>query len=187
MATPPALGALGLTFTAMRAMQAAALVAVIGLTSNFIAEVVAAGYVAPSALVGTLVVACFAAVYTIITYILYWDSLLPLLLSTAADVLCLIGVIAVACVLGKPVSYLSCPNLPDSGSTATFIDSLFRNLAREQIFEWVNTDKTACLEIKAVWGLSICLCILFFFSAAASACLWKRLKGGTRPVSKDIA
>ncbi|RCI12717.1 hypothetical protein L249_0508, partial [Ophiocordyceps polyrhachis-furcata BCC 54312] len=183
---PPSLGALGLTFTAMRAMQAAALVAIIGLTSNFIAEMVTAGYVAPSPLVGTLVVACFAAVYTIITYILYWDSLLPLLISTAADGLCLIGVIAVACVVGKPVSYLSCPTLSDSGNMATFIDSLYRNLSREHMYEWVNPDKTTCYEIKAVWGLSICLCILYFMSAVASICLWKRIKGGPRPAVKDI-
>ncbi|PFH62803.1 hypothetical protein XA68_11815 [Ophiocordyceps unilateralis] len=186
MAPPPGLGALGLTFTAMRGMQAVALIAIIGLTSNFISEMVTAGYVAPSALVGTLVVACFAAVYTIITYILYWDSLLPLLISTAADGLCLIGVIAVACVVGKPVSYLSCPKLPDSGNMATFIDSLFRNLSREHVYEWVNPDKTACFEIKAVWGLSICLCILYFMSAVASICLWKRLKGSPPPAGKDM-
>ncbi|RDA86874.1 hypothetical protein CP532_1411, partial [Ophiocordyceps camponoti-leonardi (nom. inval.)] len=183
---PPSLGALGLTFTAMRAMQAVALVAIIGLTSNFIAEMVTAGYVAPSPLVGTLVVACFAAVYTIITYILYWDSLLPLLISTAADGLCLIGVIVVACVVGKPVSYLSCPTLSDSGNMATFIDSLYRNLSREHTYEWVNPDKTTCYEIKAVWGLSICLCILYFMSAVASVCLWKRIKGGPPPAVKDV-
>lgn len=53
---PPALGALGMTFTAMRAFQAVALITIIGLTSNFISEMVAASYVPPSALVGTLVV-----------------------------------------------------------------------------------------------------------------------------------
>lgn len=56
MGAPPALGALGLTFTAMRGMQAIALITIIGLTSNFISEMVAASYEAPSALVGTLVV-----------------------------------------------------------------------------------------------------------------------------------
>ncbi|PHH93386.1 hypothetical protein CDD83_3699 [Cordyceps sp. RAO-2017] len=186
MASPPALGALGLTFTAMRALQAVALITIIGLTSNFISEMVTANYVAPSALVGTLVVACMAAVYTVITYILYWDSLLPLLVSTAADGLCLIAVIVVACVLGKPVSYLSCPALPDAGNTANFIGSLFLNLSRNNLYEWVDPDKAACLEIKAIWGLSICLCILFFFSAVASACLWKRIKGSPPPARKDV-
>ncbi|UNI23326.1 hypothetical protein JDV02_009155 [Purpureocillium takamizusanense] len=179
MGAPPALGALGLTFTAMRGMQAIALITIIGLTSNFISEMVAASYEAPSALVGTLVVSCLAAVYTVITYILYWDSMLPLLISTGADGLCLVAVIVVACVVGKPVSYLSCPALPDKGNTANFIHSLFLNLARKDYFEWVDPDKASCFEIKAVWGLSICLCILYFVSAVTSACLWKRIKGGS--------
>lgn len=80
--------------------------------------------------------ACLATVYTVITYILYWDSLLPLLISTAADVVCLVAIVVVACVVDKPVSYLSCP----------------------------------------------ALCTLFV-SAVTSACLWKRIKGGShRPV-----
>jgi len=131
---------------------------------------------------------CLAAVYTVITYILYWDSMLPLLISTGADGLCLIAVIVVACVVGKPVSYLSCPALPDKGNTANFIHSLFLNLSRKDYFEWVDPDKASCFEIKAVWGLSICLCILYFVSAVTSACLWKRIKGGaSRPAApKDF-
>ncbi|KJZ77009.1 hypothetical protein HIM_03330 [Hirsutella minnesotensis 3608] len=186
MPAPPALGALGLTFTVMRALQTVSLIIIIGLTSNFISEMVVANYVAPSALVGTLVVACMAAVYTVITYILYWDSLLPLLISTGADSMCLIAVIVVACVLGKPVSYLSCPVLPDSGNTANFINSLFFNLSRNNMFEWADPDKAACFELKAVWGLSICLCILFFISAVSSACLWNRIKGSGAPAPKDL-
>jgi hypothetical protein len=56
MTAPPALGALGMTFTAMRALQAVALITIIGLAANFISEMVTANYVPPSALVGTLVV-----------------------------------------------------------------------------------------------------------------------------------
>ncbi|GAO19011.1 uncharacterized protein UV8b_01158 [Ustilaginoidea virens] len=186
MPAPPALGALGVTFTVMRALQAVALVTIIGLTSNFISEMVNASYVPPSPLVGTLVVACITVVYTVITYILYWDSLLPLLVSTAADGLCLIATIVVACVVGRPVSYLSCPALPDGGSTANFIHSLFMNLGRQNYFEWVDPDKATCFEIKAVWGLSICLCVLYSMSAITSACLWKRIKGGGRPPRKDL-
>ncbi|KAG5929750.1 hypothetical protein E4U42_004677 [Claviceps africana] len=177
---PPALGALGKTFTAMRVLQAVTLIIIIGLTSNFISEMVAASYVAPSALIGTLVVACFTAVYTVITYILYWDSMLPLLISTGADILCLVATMIVACVVGRPVSYLSCAALSDSGNTANFIHSLFLNLARKNYFEWIDADKASCLELKAVWGLSICLCVLYFMSSLTSACLWSRLKGGSR-------
>lgn len=45
-----------MTFTVMRGMQFIALITIIGISANFISEVVAADYVAPSALVGTLVV-----------------------------------------------------------------------------------------------------------------------------------
>jgi len=56
----PALGALGHTWTAMRAMEFISLITIIGLTSNFIGEMVGADYAAPSALIGTLVVvSCF--------------------------------------------------------------------------------------------------------------------------------
>lgn len=56
MSSPPALGALGMTFTVMRFMQLISLITIIGISSNFISEVIAADYAAPSALVGTLVV-----------------------------------------------------------------------------------------------------------------------------------
>lgn len=56
MHSPPALGALGAMFTAMRAMQFLSLITIIGLTANFISEMVMNDYAAPSALIGTLVV-----------------------------------------------------------------------------------------------------------------------------------
>lgn len=45
-----------MTWTAMRGMQFVSLITIIGLTSNFISEMVMADYAAPSALIGTLVV-----------------------------------------------------------------------------------------------------------------------------------
>ena len=56
MPAPPALGALGMTFTVMRAMQFVSLITIIGITANLISEIVTADYIAPSPLVGTLVV-----------------------------------------------------------------------------------------------------------------------------------
>lgn len=56
MAAPPALGALGMTFTVMRAMQFAGLIIIIGLSSSFVSEIVASSYTAPPALIGTLVI-----------------------------------------------------------------------------------------------------------------------------------
>ena len=54
----PRPGALGLTFSLMRALQFAALIAVIGLSANFIDEFSTKSIGSPSELVGTLVVVC---------------------------------------------------------------------------------------------------------------------------------
>ncbi|KAK5992609.1 hypothetical protein PT974_06023 [Cladobotryum mycophilum] len=179
MGSPPAFGALGATFTMMRIFQAVSLITIIGLTSNFVAELVSESYSAPSALVGTLIVACLTMVYIAITYILYWDHMLPLLIATAADGLCFIASTVVACVVGKPVSYLSCEKFPSKGNTATFIYSLFVNVKKVTAneYEWVDPSKTSCYELKAVWGFSIATSIMFFMSAITCICLWKRIKG----------
>lgn len=215
MAPPPGLGALGVTFTAMRIFQAISLLTIIGLSGNFVAELVASSFTTPSALIGTLVVvsheytsvflfcflgtvnantsvfqSCFAMVYIIITYILYWDQMLPLLIATAADGLCFIASIVVACVVGKPVSYLTCEAFPKKGNTGNFVHSLFNNVKKvnSNKFEWVDPSRKSCLEIKAIWGLSIATSILFFMSAIAAVCLWKRIKGSSdrRPKSMDF-
>jgi hypothetical protein len=105
------------------------------------------------------------------------------------DAALLIAVIVVACVVGKPVSYLSCKSFPKKGNTANFINSLFENVshARSNSFEWVDPDQASCYEIKAVWGLSIALCVLFAFSAITTICLWRRIKGPSQPQPpKDI-
>ena len=49
-----AYGALGSTFQITRILQAVSLLAIIGMTANFIAEMVTAGAKAPDVLVGTL-------------------------------------------------------------------------------------------------------------------------------------
>ncbi|PNP48149.1 hypothetical protein TGAMA5MH_00806 [Trichoderma gamsii] len=181
MGSPPALGALGAMFTAMRLLQAVCLITIIGLSGNFVAELVSTSVSTPSALIGTLVVACLAMVYIIISYILYWDHMLPLLIATAADGLCFIASIVVACVVGRPVSYLNCSAFPQQGNTGAFIYSLFANVkhSSSDVFQWAAPSKASCYEIKAVWGLSIATSILFFMSAVAAICLWRRIKGGT--------
>jgi len=50
----PKFGALGATFTVTRGLQAVCLIAIIGMTANFIAEMVSAGTAPPNVLVGTL-------------------------------------------------------------------------------------------------------------------------------------
>jgi hypothetical protein len=54
----PDYGALGVTFKVTRAMQAASLLAIIGMTANFISEMVSANTTPPNLLIGTLSVVC---------------------------------------------------------------------------------------------------------------------------------
>jgi hypothetical protein len=51
---PPNFGALGATFTVVRAMQAISLISIIGMTANFVAEMVSANQSPPHVLIGTL-------------------------------------------------------------------------------------------------------------------------------------
>jgi hypothetical protein len=109
--------------------------------------------------------------------------MLPLLIAAGGDSVLLIACIVVACSVGKPVSYLSCPKFPADGNTANFIYSLFQNVYKNHsnIYQWVDADKASCYQIKAIWGLSIALFILFAFSTVAELCLWKRTKGASQP------
>ena len=50
----PNFGALGMAFTVVRGMQAVSLIAIIGMTANFISEMVAVDQAPPQVIVGTL-------------------------------------------------------------------------------------------------------------------------------------
>ena len=51
-------GALGATFHIARAFQGCSLIAIIGMTANFIAQIVSANSTPPSILIGTIAVVC---------------------------------------------------------------------------------------------------------------------------------
>ncbi|CZR55278.1 uncharacterized protein PAC_05165 [Phialocephala subalpina] len=201
----PQFGALGATFTVVRGMQAVSLIAIIGMTANFIAEMVSANQSPPHVLIGTLSVVrlstfsfplspfhpltlfqqtCIAVLYCSISYILYFDSLLPFLISSGLDSILLIAVIVVAVTIGKPLSYLDCSSLPSSGATSSFLDSVGKNMSKVNYWVWAGASKTTCYEMKSIWGLSIALCVLFAVSAVVGACLWKRIQVFSAP--KDV-
>ncbi|CAJ2500789.1 Uu.00g036420.m01.CDS01 [Anthostomella pinea] len=170
----PQLGALGVTFTALRAMQLVSLVAVIGLSANFINEMVTSEREAPDVLIGTLAVASITTLYSAISYILYYDGLLPLLVAGGMDLSFLIAAIVVAVTIGKPLSMLKCEILPEpASSTQTFTMSISpRDSAAVKYNSYlalITTDQPHCYEIKAVWGLAIALCVLYAFSALGCA------------------
>ncbi|KAI9742327.1 MAG: hypothetical protein M1818_003860 [Claussenomyces sp. TS43310] len=178
----PNLGALGMAFTVMRGMQAVSLIAIIGMTANYISEMVDADTVPPKILIGTLSVTCIAVLYCAITWILYFDSVLPFLVSTASDAALLIAVIVVACLIGKPLSYLNCAKLSTTGgNTNAFVDSVGSNVGAVNYYVWAGASSTTCYEMKSIWGLSIALCVLFAFSGIVTVCLWRRQKAQLLP------
>ncbi|KAK0610010.1 hypothetical protein B0T17DRAFT_500933, partial [Bombardia bombarda] len=176
----PRLGALGVTFTAMRAMQAISLLTIIGLCANFINEITQAGRVPPSELIGALTVTVIAIIYIAITYILYYDNMMPLLITSIFDSLLLIGSIVVAALIGKPLSMLNCaalPSAPDDDLVSFWASvphpsggSFFNSALLYSTF--VSVDKASCYQIKVVWGFAISLCVLFAFSSLVCVFLW---------------
>lgn len=56
----PNYGALGMTFTVVRAMQMICLIVIIGLTANFVAEITDADQKPPQVIIGTLSIVSFS-------------------------------------------------------------------------------------------------------------------------------
>ncbi|KAI1404288.1 hypothetical protein F4819DRAFT_136596 [Hypoxylon fuscum] len=189
----PQLGALGVTFTAFRAMQFLSLAAIIGITANFINEIASSQRDVPDVLVGTIAVSSIATLYVSISYILYYDGLLPLLIAGGIDLGLLVAAIVVAVTIGKPLSMLKCELLPQPAApTQTFTMSIsardYASAAAKynNYLALITTDQPHCYEIKAVWGLGIALCVLFAFSAVICVGLWRRIKSADAAPPKDI-
>ncbi|RVX65892.1 hypothetical protein B0A52_10256 [Exophiala mesophila] len=183
MGLGPDHGVLGITFKAARALEAASMIAIIGITANFISEMVSAGATPPPVLIGTLSIVCVAVLYCAITVILYFDKILPFFISAGLDALFLIALVVISVIVGKPLSYLNCQVLDDmsnaTSSAYDFTSALGNSLNKNgtvDYSQWIGTSKSTCLQMKSIWGLSIALCILFTFSAVSAICLWKRTK-----------
>lgn len=103
--------------------------------------------------------------YCAITVILFLDGLLPYLINAIIDSLFLIALIVVSVVVGKPLSYLQCTVIGDLNSSASsamsFASALSNSLANEggriNYGNWIGTNKSTCLQMKSIWGLSIAL------------------------------
>lgn len=183
----PQYGALGAALQLARVFQMCSLIAIIGMTANFISEIVSNDLTPPDVLIGTISVACTVIIYCIITSILYLDDILPFLATAIMDTLCLVAVIVVAVIVGKPLSYLKCSEIGNeaaaSSKTSAYaftrnLDSVVDQISGKVVkyVNWIGMSRAVCLETKAVWGLTIALCILFFFSAVCSMCLWRQKK-----------
>ncbi|KAJ5481124.1 hypothetical protein N7539_007018 [Penicillium diatomitis] len=161
----PRYGALGATFQLARLFQTCSLIAIIGMTANFIASIVNNNATPPDVLIGTISVTSIAVIYCIITGILYFDDILPFLPCAILDLGLLIALIVVAVIMGKPLSYLQCSGLSSLGfqdATVYAFASRLSNVVASfsgkiDFASWIGASKTICLETKAIWGLSIAL------------------------------
>lgn len=184
----PRYGALGATFQLARVFQACSLIAVIGMTAKFISSIVSNNTTPPNILIGTISVVCYylpfldqettrlilktciAVIYCIITAILFFDDILPFLACAALDLLVLVGMIVVAVVMGKPLSYLNCASLAELGYKDATVYSFTSHLSnyvasvsgKINYASWIGASKAICLETKAIGGLSIALWYVLF-------------------------
>ena len=103
---------------------------------------------------------------------------------TAIDSLLLITFIVVAVDFGKPVSYLNCYTVHSTnGDPLKYAFAIEQSVqstlssagqggagAGSMAFSFFNlatkTTQARCFETKAIWGLSIALCLLFTTSVA---------------------
>lgn len=174
-------GALGMTLKCVRVMQTVCSIPIIGISANFISQIIAFNQSPPQVLIGTISVTCVALLYAAITFILYLDAMLPFLLAAIADGLFLIAFIVVAIVVGQPLTYLNCQAIGSpsaSGSMYDFSSALGTNPLQSgsdvDFNTWIGYSKSTCLEMKSIWGLSISLCVLFGLSVMCVICLWRK-------------
>lgn len=99
------------------------------------------------------------------TFILYLDDRLSFLVNSIIDWLLLIALIVCAVLVGKPLSYLNCTLIgktnPFSSDVLTFATGLnlflYRTTGTVIYDDFIGATKAVCLEMKAIWGLSIAL------------------------------
>jgi len=107
---------------------------------------------------------------------------------TGLDGLILIAFIVIATTFGKPVSYTSCPAIgsPEAtvqaakAQTASELSALLSSRSVDSATwmfgEWAKATKSNCYQTKAVWGLTIALCLLFASSMFLLPSLWFKNK-----------
>ncbi|ESZ98083.1 hypothetical protein SBOR_1539 [Sclerotinia borealis F-4128] len=166
-------GTLGFAFGITRALQTLCLILILILSAIFIAEINAADTAPPGVIIATLSIVVITIVCLATIYLLYLDTHLHFLIAAGLDSAALIALIVVSITIGKPLSYLDCPALANVGVTSAFVDSAVDNFSKANSYFWLGASKRSCYEMKAIWGFSLALCVLFFFSGIIDVCLWK--------------
>lgn len=185
------------TFLLVRIMQVISMITIVGMTANFVSEIVSTGIEPPKEFVGTLSVTCIATLYCLVSIAFYWsEANLGLFVMSGVDSLLLIAFIVVAVTVGKPLSFLNCYMIGaaseevDAASAYAFTMSVSQNLntmgSKLGLGNWAGATKTNCFETKAVWGLSIALCILFTTSCILLPTLFYKNKKAGAPKSVEV-
>lgn len=80
------------------------------------------------------------------------------------DGILLIALIIIAVVVGKPLSYVNCQIIGTSSVAESayqlgneFKKGLENHGEKIKYNNWIGATKSTCLEMKAIWGLSIAL------------------------------
>jgi Membrane-associating domain len=183
----PSYGAapLSTTFIAVRGMQVLSMIIILGLTANFINEMVMANYEPSREIVGTITITSIATLYTLVSIAFYWSiANLGLYVMGGVDALLCIAWIVVSTSVGKPVSYMNCyhPLYATDGidpATGMILPEILANLNKGGLKVWSGLSKSNCFETKAIWGFSIALAVLYATSAILLPTLrYKHMKVG---------
>ncbi|QKX55055.1 uncharacterized protein TRUGW13939_02147 [Talaromyces rugulosus] len=161
-------GILGVSYQFLRVAQFITLIIIIGLTANFVAKMIEVKANPPSLVVAILSLVCLTALYLIILSILFWDQKVTYVWPLAIDSVILAGLLIIAVIAGKPLSYLKCNDIGGSGSASAFastLASVLNSVTKTVMFtDFIATSKEICNEMKAIWGLVIASCIFFAFT-----------------------
>jgi len=186
------------TFFLVRVLQVIAMIAIVGMTANFVSLIVSSGITPPKEFVGTLSVTCIATLYCLVSIAFYWsEANLGLFVMSGVDSLLLIAFIVVAVTVGKPLSFLNCYVIGsasqevEAASAYAFTASVAENINtwgnKVALGSWAGATKANCFETKAIWGLSIALCLLFTTSCILLPTLfYKNKKAGAAPKSVEV-
>ena len=88
------------------------------------------------------------------------------MVNLGTDGLFLIATTVVAVTVGKPISYMNCQIIGSESGNITdaydFAAGMGQNLNKQggtsvDYASWAGANKTTCLEMKSIWGLSIAL------------------------------
>ena len=161
------------TFLLVRALQMLCFIIIVGVTANFVAEIVSQNEVVAKEIVGTLTTVsgpptpsacfvlidesqtCIVAFYCLISIAFFWaEAKMGLLIMCIFDFLFLLAFVVVAVVLGKPLSYLNCAAIDntsagvDAASAFAFTQSVGQNIKGGNFFVWSGATKANCYEAK---------------------------------------